>query len=213
MRAFDFKKAYWAARQDPLPSEYRRVEYLESTGEQWIDTGVPPYGKEPTTHIVFYPTTNQVDNSGIFGVYGASDTRYQIFRGGYTADVQYNGSVALGTYQDCNIAKGIMYDVIMDAHNKVAKVNDVLFTGFNTDNGFADYNLEIFHRNNTTDKYAIMRLYSCEIVGYRNLIPCVRIADNKPGLYDLCGSICPLTGTSFYINSGTGADFLWGELS
>jgi hypothetical protein len=47
----------------------------------------------------------------------------------------------------------------------------------------------------------------------RNLFPCVRIADSKPGLYDLCGSISTKTGTSFYVNAGSGADFTWGELS
>ena len=39
----------------------------------------------------------------------------------------------------------------------------------------------------------------------RLFIPCFRRSDNVIGLYDLCGSICPLTGTPFYINSGTGA--------
>ena len=43
----------------------------------------------------------------------------------------------------------------------------------------------------------------------RNLITCYRESDNKPGLYDLCGSICPLTNSPFYINSGTG-EFLVG---
>ena len=41
-------------------------------------------------------------------------------------------------------------------------------------------------------------MYVCKFV------PCIRKSDNKPGLYDLCGSICPLTGNSFYINAGTG---------
>ena len=41
----------------------------------------------------------------------------------------------------------------------------------------------------------------------RSLVPCIRLPDYKPGMYDACGSICPLTGTPFYINSGTGADF------
>ena len=43
----------------------------------------------------------------------------------------------------------------------------------------------------------------------RSLAPCIRLSDGKPGMYDACGSICPLTGTPFYINSGTGADFTY----
>lgn len=36
------------------------------------------------------------------------------------------------------------------------------------------------------------------------LIPCYRKSDGVIGMYDLCGSICTLTGTPFYINAGTG---------
>lgn len=42
-----------------------------------------------------------------------------------------------------------------------------------------------------------------------NYVPCYRKSDNKPGMYDLCGSICRLTNSPFYINAGTG-EFLVG---
>lgn len=45
----------------------------------------------------------------------------------------------------------------------------------------------------------------------RNYIPALIEFDSKPGLFDLCGSICPLTGTPFYVNAGPG-EFLYGEL-
>lgn len=32
--------------------------------------------------------------------------------------------------------------------------------------------------------------------------------NSKPGLYDLLGSICPITGTPFYVNNGSG-EFLY----
>ena len=38
----------------------------------------------------------------------------------------------------------------------------------------------------------------------RNYVPMLRKLDSKPGLLDLEGSICSLTGTPFYINAGTG---------
>jgi hypothetical protein len=43
----------------------------------------------------------------------------------------------------------------------------------------------------------------------RFYIPCYRKVDSKPGMYDLAGSICPLTNSPFYINAGTG-EFLVG---
>lgn len=38
-----------------------------------------------------------------------------------------------------------------------------------------------------------------------DLVPCYRKTDNVIGMYDLCGNICPLTDTAFFINSGSGA--------
>jgi hypothetical protein len=35
-----------------------------------------------------------------------------------------------------------------------------------------------------------------------HLVPCYRKSDKVIGMYDLCGTICPLTGTPFYINAG-----------
>ena len=37
----------------------------------------------------------------------------------------------------------------------------------------------------------------------RDLVPCYREIDGLFGFYDLCGSICPLTGTPLYINANT----------
>lgn len=40
----------------------------------------------------------------------------------------------------------------------------------------------------------------------RDYVACVRISDGKPGLYDLTGSICPLTNTPLYV-SASGGEF------
>ncbi len=49
----------------------------------------------------------------------------------------------------------------------------------------------------------------------RSFIPCYRKSDGEIGLYDFCGSICPQTGTPFYVNLGEntfskGADVVGG---
>ena len=38
-----------------------------------------------------------------------------------------------------------------------------------------------------------------------DLVPCYRKSDGVIGMYDLCGNVCPLTGTAFFINAGTGS--------
>ena len=43
----------------------------------------------------------------------------------------------------------------------------------------------------------------------RDLVPCYRKSDNVVGMYDLAGSICPLTDSPFYTNAGS-SSFLVG---
>lgn len=62
----------------------------------------------------------------------------------------------------------------------------------------------------STVTYAACRIFWFKIGDSYDLIPCIRKSDNKPGMYDLCSSICPLTGTPFYINAGTG-EFITGN--
>lgn len=55
----------------------------------------------------------------------------------------------------------------------------------------------------------IGKIYSCELtentISVRKFIPYIRDADGEPGFIDLLGSICPITGTSFYVNAGSGS--------
>ena len=69
-----------------------------------------------------------------------------------------------------------------------------LFTANNQGTLFSRYSVSRVFSYKATDGQRIIRDY----------IPVVRISDGKPGFYDLCHSICPLTGTSFYVNAGTG---------
>lgn len=43
-----------------------------------------------------------------------------------------------------------------------------------------------------------------------DLIPCYRKSDNVIGMYDLAGTICPLTDTPFYVSAGPNSNFLIG---
>ena len=208
---------YWNQRRTRLPEGYREVDYLESTGAQWIDTGVIPsyaIGDDVYSQIEFQcldlsrpqrisgVCDNKENNynqlfinmtpSAILGfqansidwlTYGKADTDWHT--AGY--DVRTKTANLDGTeYQYPSIASSVEYSftLYLFARNKNG-VTDLPFTG---------------------------RIRAFAYTDIRSYIPCVRTADSKPGMYDLCGSICPLTGTPFYINAGAGADFLWGEL-
>ena len=62
------------------------------------------------------------------------------------------------------------------------------------------------NNNSTVGNYGLITAnhWWCKKAGVMiaDYIPAKRNSDNVLGMYDLCGSICPLTGTPFYINAG-----------
>lgn len=86
-------------------------------------------------------------------------------------------------------------------------------TAFNSNAFSCPYPMYLFQLNNkgVVNNGFKGRIYYCQIwndgVLVRDMIPVVRISDNKPGMWDLCGSVCTLTGTSFYIKAGGSGDF------
>ena len=199
------------AQNQGLPFGYEAVEYLESTGTQYIDTGV---------------VGSNLINVDTLVTLKSSSSAYFIF--GSRVAFQ-NKAIALSyIYNDntCQIGWGnhdfssIIYNIHINQKTKISN-NAGLFTVIqddvtqNYDCGFYTFNnnlnIYIFTVNQNgspnTQGFIGQLLYfkildNNELI--RNFIPCVRKSDGKPGLYDLCKSICPLTGTPFYINAGTG---------
>ena len=93
-----------------------------------------------------------------------------------------------------------------------------MMTGTNVDIGEFEcpFTLTLFALNrnagiaypNAGNKCFLAKFYDRNVL-MRHFVPCVRESDGKPGMYDLCGSICPLTDSPFYTNAGTG-EFLVG---
>lgn len=202
--------AYYNAHRSRLPAGYREVEYIESTGVQWIDTGVALDGS--LSADIEYSVISYT-GSGNIALYGAVQAQNGFFSG-----------VSNGTYyiNNTNIpAIGISFALRTRYHDTTAGVvyehNGNQYTI--PQQSSLDSTCILFGRRNGA---SVERIGTLDVFGFslsagykktRNYIPCVRLSDSKPGMYDLCGSICPLTGTPFYINAGTGADFTWGELS
>ena len=68
---------YWNQRRTRLPEGYREVDYLESTGVQWIDTGIVPDNETGAEMKFLIPPDNGTDNI-VFGCKGSSDSRYWV---------------------------------------------------------------------------------------------------------------------------------------
>jgi hypothetical protein len=210
---------YYAQNQRRLPAGYEAVEYLESTGTQYIDTGyVMEDGKTMTFSGDVLWKSSAGNANFFFGYRSVNDAQYIgdmraffVYGGGTTGRlaIRYGKNLSNSTK---TVSYNVPFNISFDGSN-LSVDNEVFVT--NTASSLApSYKSMWLFNCNTTGYYSvdvfpfIGRMYSWIIksngVLVRSFVPCVRKSDNKSGLYDLCKSICPLTGTPFYINAGTG---------
>ena len=195
-----------------LPSGYTAVEYIQSSGSQYIDTGVKSSASIGLSADFCF--TDAQTNQNLAQVYDGSGKYYQLivlmlsswgspdgavwFVCGYSA-IQYFKKADTDRHVYHFNADG-QYTVEMDGI-QYAKA-DPSQTTFPA----GAQNLYLFARiSEAADGYARMKLYSCAMydggVKIRDFKPCLD-ADGVPCLYDL------ISKTAFY-NQGTGS-FTWG---
>ena len=190
-----------------LPSEYTRLNYIESTGTQYIDTGYVPNSR---TVWVFETLVRSLTYAAAYrqGRHG-SGQRLSIYT--------YNGGVvatelAIGGYEQRSqsLTAGKVYTVTLDIPNHQGTISDYGVWNFTPITWNNSQTLFLFRRNvsGTPDGDGGWVNYSHIVseqgVEVQHFVPVQRNADGVVGFYDLCGSICPLTGTPFYINAGSG---------
>ena len=186
-----------------LPEEYQEVEYIESTGTQYIDTRIKPSANIEIKTLVKFNNltaygfiigsryTNTKKSIGLLNT-NTSDTGYDLIE-------QYRNILKVDTLNKYDIDLKVKdYKVSYIVNNKIYQ-NNVQ----NTFDG-NDLNLYIFDMNNNnsnTSYKSRINLYSLKIwnndILVRDYVPCYRISDNEIGLYDLVNSV-------FYTNQGTG---------
>lgn len=184
--------------ESTLPTGYMAVDYIQSDGNQYIDTGVRggtnaaweikmnalgSYAVNYETYIAgdgngtipnLYcnssniASNNTTEQSNNLIPLGASDNVYE-----------YRGTKAV--YVD-----GTAYDIINDP----------------TGNGWGTSTWYVFNSHGEPNLKSSMRLYYFKMwtdgVLVRDFVPAVRESDNVAGLYDLSNDV-------FYTNAGTGA--------
>ena len=193
-----------------LPNEYQKVEYIESTGTQYIDTGVIP--DQDTGFDIVFLTKNaiSVSTSEYGSIMGARESsavnELQI------TTFKYDSSSFLGTlrYGNTDNNAGItpnkkMHLTLM---NKVyTNKDDVKITLNRTFESPASLTVFALNNNGSVTQYGKVQLYSLKLYDgdtmIRYFMPCYRRSDNVLGLYDVVGN-------NFYTNLGTGT-FLKGN--
>lgn len=207
--------AQYYAQNQGLPDGYEAVEYLESTGEQLINTNIPISNIRNKTLKIQCEVQGTTQKSTTQIIIGLSS-----YGGGWFGIPSNSNNYGLSTnilFSNTITEKVFVESVFtLDSSWNISETCSLNVGSILTRSG----TIPTTQRNNyvallsTTSQniwqfFASVKLYKTQKIYLdnsliRNFIPCVRKSDGKPGLYDLCRSICPLTGTPFYINSGTG---------
>ena len=187
------------------------MEYIESTGTQWIDTNIYPNSNTYVyTDFQFISLNSQ---QRLFGN-DSDSSNNEVSYGFYINGVLrwgYAYKDGVGNWINTGISVDNNRHILEFNNDRKVKVDNNTYnssiSGSVTNN--SNYSLALMARNNmgTIDCYSSVRMYLFKIYQantlVRNLIPCYRNSDNEIGLYDTVNGV-------FYTNQGTGA-FLKGN--
>lgn len=174
-----------------LPEEYEEVEYLESTGTQYINIGIVP-NDDYTVNVEFLYNISSND-----GIYGVTNGTVGFYLGSAGGQLYLNG----GSYYFAPFVAKTKYTLVYNKNTAI--VNNIKYDVHNKT--YINSDFWLFGRKNTnsaTDSRLLHgKIYSFKMITssdnvYISLIPCYRKSDNKPGMYDI------VTG-KFFTNQGT----------
>ena len=221
------------AKTNLLPSEYQQVEYIESTGTQYIDTGY--YWQHENIEIDFSGkiVTNSTwqslfgneeyisDSNRYFaGVMHGQNGSYGMYigttsQGSFNAAIGQNFQLKIKTTADKNLKiykDGVQTLSTTYTGSVMTKQNASLTSNVANTVGnifiFANHNTSRGATNEAIQIISSMDLYSFRLIDngvvVRDFIPCYEKSTGRAGLYDL------VNGT-FYPNAATsGSDFKYG---
>jgi len=183
-----------------LPEDYTMVDYIESHGTEYIDTGVVPTAKmraEVTyqltdTAFIYADSTKQ--GLGVFGAYttgnsSAKNDRFQIVSTTNEANITYGigeGSATAANDTEPHLA-------VLDAKNKTCTLDGTAITGTKafTNDGFtaSTKSILIFGVNGAVIYTSKCKMYAVKIYEDNMLthdyVPCQENGSYVYGFYDL----------------------------
>lgn len=190
-----------------LPSEYQRVEYIESSGTQFIDL---PYGFDATDAISLRSSidtsmgrdkfmvcpTRWNNNNNRFGLCGLATNNYLSYAFGAA-------STADTIYYLMYTNDGVMHDFYCDG--RLFVITDIKHYGVGQASfGAETYPLRLFYGYNANTTGKISYFVHTKTDNRKiALFACYRKSDGVIGMYDIENNV-------FYTNDGTG-DFTKGQ--
>lgn len=176
-----------------LPDGYQEVEYIESSGSQYIDTGIEPCMNKIRCICDVTPM-NDADTA-LFGSRGT----YYLF---YKVSDNYFWPTSRCETVEGTLVVGHKYHVDWNKGTLEVTGDDGVYQkGVRSNNTQDELAMRIFDFNPHDYRAAHARLYNFKIYVddelVRDFVPCYRTSDNAAGLYDLVNG-------AFYGNSGSG---------
>ena len=209
-----------AEKKSLLPEGYTELEFIESTGTQYIDTGYTFNGgiakiefKVEYTNFVSsynYLIGTQIGTSSTalrsLCICFKNDNTFNFTSDGVAIDINN-----LQRYNSQNLNQILIGDYYQDDDNKcsIASLNGIEKKQTYSGSMITGETELLFCKNTSGNKneYSCAKLYYFRIyenfMQVRNFIPCYRKSDNEIGMYDIVNN-------KFYTNQGTG-EFLYKE--
>ena len=181
-----------------LPQGYQEVEYIESSGTQYIDTGYKPTSNNLRVVCDFEYTADH-SASSVFG--SESSGQYSIVPWG--APEFYVGSSTQLLAQTTALNTKYLLDAHANAGTLTVSLNGTTNSASYSGSILTTVNMGIFCNivAGVASQFCSMKLYAMYIYDNGNLVrdfvPCYRKSDNVAGLYDLVNNV-------FYTNVGSG---------
>ena len=191
-------------------SEYTRLEYIENTDTQWIDTGIKP--NQNTSALYSCAVIGDIKNRDVhlFGsrlsyVNQAFNLCYMNTQGNGLENIKFLSGVDFAQTRTPLITE----TTIKNKHNYYMSgtrldVDGINILNFTTIDYEGSHNLWLFGLNNAETLHTqvvIQRVYGCKIwdnnILVRDFVPAKRNSDNEIGMYDTVNNM-------FYTNAGTG---------
>ena len=213
--AAELNAAGYAAAVEPvfkggsrLPSGYTQLEYIQSSGTQYVDTGMKTTNETSIIIDAQVLAMNQEQYGGglLFGSCNpGQNSGHEAYVWQYKFNAVYNSTANVDT-QTLTVGDRLRVE-FMKNDCTVIKNGQVFYTHTFSPSSFTStVNLYLFVLPRSTRYFGKIKLYSCKIYDgstlVRDFIPCKNPAGTV-GLYDRVGG-------EFYGNSGTGT-FIAGE--
>lgn len=210
---YDILNGVFYTNANPIPSDYQQVEYLQSTGTQYIDTGCSTTEYRGT--YVTFNTNNSVSTENCGSVCGVSlssnGNRYYIDT--WESTTTNSGRFWIGTnwaFCDAKITPNTKLTIGHSMVTRTVATDDNSYTTSAT-TPITSWNMYAFGYNEYNQQAALGNKVKIYYLSFfekyskiHEYIPVVRKSDNKPGMYDIISGTC-------LFNKGEGDDFLYGN--